>query len=489
MPATRTIWSALTITLCVGLQAGSAAAATVPAGFSDTRVADGLANPTAMAFAPDGRLFVCEQSGPLRIIKNGVLLPDPFVTVAVNASGERGLLGVTFDPDFATNHFVYVYYTATTPTIHNRVSRFVANGDVAAPGEDVLLNLEPLGATNHNGGAIHFGPDGKLYVAVGDNAVRDNAQTLTNRLGKILRLNPDGSIPDDNPFFTVATGANRAIWALGLRNPYTFAFQDLSGRMLINDVGESTWEEVDPGVPGANYGWPATEGPTTNPAFVSPVHAYRHTGSVCAISGGAFHGLSRSQFPAGYWGTYFFADFCAGWIRVMPPQGAANAVGFARGISRPVDLQWAPDGSLYYLARGSGATTGHVGRISYTAGAPAIDLSANGSDDVQRLSDGMPLTLDMRFAAGTTALPAAQLYVGVQTPSAVFYLDQTGTFVPRVVPTYTGPLPTFGPSPLLRLPDVSALAPGVYIWFVLVDQNVDGVFSPSLSDFVATEIR
>jgi len=121
---------------------------------------------------------------------------------------------------------VYVYYTATTPTVHNRISRFTAAGDVAAPGsERVVMDLEDLtAATNHNGGAIHFGPDGKLYVAVGDNANGANAQSLATRKGKVLRINADGSIPADNPFQAATTGANRAIWALGLRNPFTFAF-------------------------------------------------------------------------------------------------------------------------------------------------------------------------------------------------------------------------------------------------------------------------
>jgi hypothetical protein len=214
-------------TTCLVLLANAAGAATLPTGFRETVVASGLRNPTAMTVAPDGRLFVCEQGGALRVIKNGSLLAAPFVTLTVNASGERGLLGVAIDPDFGNSPFVYVYYTATSPNIHNRVSRFRANGDVAAGSEEVLMNLEQLGATNHNGGAIHFGPDGKLYIAVGENAVRSNAQTLNNRLGKILRINSDGTIPEDNPFFDVAVGANRSIWALGLRNPFTFNFQHL----------------------------------------------------------------------------------------------------------------------------------------------------------------------------------------------------------------------------------------------------------------------
>src|SRR6185369_6849026 len=189
---------------------------------------------------------------------------------------------------------VYVYYTATTPAVHNRVSRFTANGDVAAAGsETVLLELNNLsGATNHNGGSLHFGKDGKLYIAVGENANGANSQTLGNLLGKILRINSDGSIPTDNPFFGTATGANRAIWAMGLRNPFTFAFQPGSGRMLINDVGQNTWEEINDGIAGSNYGWPDTEGATSDPRFRSPIFFYGHgTSSTtgCAISGAAFY--------------------------------------------------------------------------------------------------------------------------------------------------------------------------------------------------------
>ena len=215
--------------------AAPVAAAILPVGFSETALvpAGSLPNATAMQFAPDGRLFVCQQSGELRVISGGVLLPTPFVDLTVDANGERGLLGVAFDPNFAVNQYVYVYYTVPgggAVTMHNRVSRFIANGNVAQAGsEQVLLDLDILTATNHNGGAINFGPDGMLYVAVGENAATANAQTLSNRHGKMLRVNPDGSIPVDNPTsFPGVTGSpaglNRAIWALGLRNPFTFAF-------------------------------------------------------------------------------------------------------------------------------------------------------------------------------------------------------------------------------------------------------------------------
>jgi glucose/arabinose dehydrogenase len=348
-------------------------AITLPTGFTDETFVSGLSSPTAMAFAPDGRLFVCQQGGQLRVVKNGALLTTPFSTVTVNSSGERGLLGVAFDPNFATNQFVYVYYTATSPAVHNRISRFTAGGDVAVAGSElVLMDLDNLSsATNHNGGALHFGPDGKLYVAVGENANRDNAQTLANRLGKMLRLNADGSIPSDNPFFGTATGANRAIWSLGLRNPFTFSFQPGTGRMFINDVGENTWEEINDGVVGSNYGWPITEGATTDPRFRAPLLVYQHgSGDTngCAITGGTFYNPSSVQFPTSYVGKYFFADYCNNWIRVFDP-AAGTAQAFATAVSAPVDLQVGSDGLLYYLARGANA----VGRIrAATNQAPSI---------------------------------------------------------------------------------------------------------------------
>jgi uncharacterized protein (TIGR03437 family) len=346
-------------------------AATLPVGFTESQIS-GISGPTAMELAPDGRLFVCQQGGQLRVIKNGALLPTPFVTLDVDPSGERGLLGVALDPNFASNQFVYVYYTVPTVPRHNRVSRFTANGDVAVAGSEfILLELDNLsGATNHNGGAIHFGPDGKLYIAVGENANGANSQTLSNLLGKMLRINSDGSIPADNPFFNTATGNNRAIWALGLRNPFTFAFQPGTGRMFINDVGQSTWEEINDGIAGSNYGWPTTEGVTSNPSFRSPLFAYGHGVSPttgCAIAGGAFYNPTTVQFPAGFVGKYFFADLCSGWIRLFDP-ATGTASGFATGISNPVDLKVSPDGSLYYLSIGSGS----VFKVQFSNALPTI---------------------------------------------------------------------------------------------------------------------
>jgi glucose/arabinose dehydrogenase len=384
-------------------------AATLPSGFVETTVASGIASPTAMAIAPDGRIFVCSQSGALRVIKNGVLLATPFVTLSVDSVGERGLLGVAFDPHFTLNHYIYLYYTVPGNPSHNRVVRFTANGDVVLAGSRViLLELDPLStATNHNGGALHFGPAGNLYIAVGDNAEGSNSQNLSNLLGKILRIAPDGTIPPDNPFVQSST-ARHEIWAWGLRNPFTFAFRGTTNFMYINDVGQSTWEEIDLGQAVANYGWPATEGPTTNPAFKSPVYYYGHSEG-CAITGGAFYSPSTPNFPSYYVGKYFFGDYCSGFIRVLDPT-TAKASGFITGASQPVDIQAGADGSLYYLARG----TGSVMKVRYTTNLSPVITTQPKS---QLISAGYPVTFSV-VATGSTLYSYQWLRNGVNISGA-----------------------------------------------------------------------
>lgn len=404
-------WSGLSIVSPFTIKA-----AALPANFTETQLASGLSNPTAMAFAPDGRLFVCQQGGQLRVIKNGSLLTTPFVSLTVDSNGERGLLGVAFDPNFATNQFVYVYYTATTPALHNRVSRFTANpvnGDVAAAGSEVIIfDLNNLsGATNHNGGAIHFGPDGKLYLAVGENANAANSQSVGNLLGKILRINSDGTIPSDNPttFLGIAgspSGNNRAIWSVGLRNPYTFTFQPGTGRMFINDVGQNSWEEINDGIAGSNYGWSVCEGACmpTNSNYRNPLFQYGHGNSSttgCAITGGAFYNPTTVNFPNDYVGKYFYAEFCSGWIRRFDP-ATGTAIAFATGIANPVDLIVTADGSLYYLARGAGAVfrvrfngptaafgdiTGRLTSSSDGSGVSGAVISMSGTQNRKTITD------------------------------------------------------------------------------------------------------
>jgi len=347
-------------------------------GFAESPVASGLDAPTAMAIAPDGRIFVTEQGGDVRVIKNGALLATPFMHLVVNSDGERGVLGFAFDPQFASNHFVYVYYTTSTSPIHNRVSRFVANGDVVQPGsETVLLDLNNLSsATNHNGGAIHFGNDGKLYIAVGENANSSNSQTLGNLLGKVLRINttPGDIVPSDNPFVGVA-GARGEIWALGFRNPFTFSVQPGTNRIFVNDVGQNTWEEIDNLSKGANYGWPNTEGPTSDPNFVGPVFAYQHgqgqpQGN--AITGGAFYNPAAQQFPEDFRGDYFFSDYLGNFIWRYDV-ATDKATFFGSGVDSPVDLKVAANGDLLYLSR----FTGEVRAIHYVNDAPQVEIGGN----------------------------------------------------------------------------------------------------------------
>lgn len=375
----------------------------VPVGFSQAQVGTNIGgSPTAMAIAPDGRIFVCQQGGQLRVIKNDVLLATPFVSLPVDSSGERGLLGVAFDPAFATNQYVYVYYTTNSAPMHNRISRFTANGDVALVGSEfVLMDLDNLsGATNHNGGAIHFGPDGKLYVGVGENANPANAQSITNRLGKILRINSDGTIPVDNPasfpgISGSTSGLNRAIWAVGLRNPFTFDFQPGTGRLFLNDVGQSAWEEINDGIAGSNYGWSICEGVCSPPNsdYRDPLFQYAHSGNTgssgCAIVGAAFYNPPNNQFPNSYVGNYFFADLCNGWIRLF--NSATNsASAFAHGISTPVDLAVGADGSLYYLAQGNGGQLFRVQFASTVAIQSAVSRKTHGS--VGAFDVPLPLT-------------------------------------------------------------------------------------------------
>lgn len=350
----------------------------LPTGFAETQLATGFVSPTSMTLAPDGRVFVAEQAGDLRIIKDDALLPTPFLTVSTQAVQERGFGGVVLDPDFNANGYVYVYYTASTPNIHNRISRFTA--DPASPdralagSEQVLFEIETAnGAGYHQGGAMHFGPDGKLYVAVGEHGGTTRAQSLAWTFGKMLRLNRDGSIPADNPFYNIASGNQRAIWALGLRNPFTFAIQPGTGRMYINDVGQNLWEEINEGAAAANYGWPSAEGPSSDPQFTAPIYSAPHP-DVKAITGGDFYNPVTPQFPAAYTGVYFFADLNKRFIKQFDTTTRV-ASGFATLTpGSPVDIDTADDGSLYYLARPiDGTRPGGVYRIRYSStGAPAI---------------------------------------------------------------------------------------------------------------------
>jgi glucose/arabinose dehydrogenase len=367
----RTSWAVSAVCLLLfGLLtapvAAQAAAPSVPNGFAKRAVVKGLKAPIDMAFAPDGRLFVLEQAGRVRIVRpDGTLSTFLNIKTAVDNTAGRGLLGIAFDPDFETNNHLYLDYTRkanSTRAAHTVVVRVTADGNKAVPGsERQLLRLDRHRTPNHTGGALEFGSDGRLYVSTGDNERQRLPQRLRSTMGKILRINKDGSIPTNNPFFDRLTGRKRAIWARGLRNPFKMDVSPSTGAMFVNDVGEDTWEEINRARRGANYGWPKVEGIGTSTKYRSPIFTYGHgfTGSTgCAITGGAFYEPAAAQFPAAYVGDYFYSDYCTGWVRRYDPV-TNTSHRFAKGFTKPaLDIETGPRGALFLLLR-----SGSVGKI------------------------------------------------------------------------------------------------------------------------------
>lgn len=329
-------------------------AQTFPVGFSQVKVAT-IYYPTSMVKAPDGRIFVTEKSGKVKIIKNGGVLGTPFLQVSVNQLNERGLSSIVLDPNFSSNHYVYIYYTTSSSPIRNRLSRFTANGDVAVGGSEVVIkDFEPLVNSIHNGGGMAFGLDGKLYLAIGNDNVNSYSQDLSNYKGKVLRINSDFSIPSGNPFS--GSESAKRIWAYGLRNPWSIDIQPGTGKIFVNDVGEASWEEINNATTGGrNFGWPGSEGATSNPAHTSPVYAYPHgfTGSNdgCAITGGVFFNPSSTNYPASYTGKYFFIDYCNNWINYLDLSSGVQKHDFATGLPNALNyIIDGTDGNLYYFS-------------------------------------------------------------------------------------------------------------------------------------------
>jgi len=329
-----------------------------------TPVATGLTGITDVTPAGGGdpRLFIVQQGGQIRILKDGALLAAPFLDISTRivAGGERGLLGLAFHPQFAANGYFYVNYTYLTAGdgLRSRVARFTVSGDpdVANAGSELAIIEFGQPFDNHNGGALHFGPDGHLYIATGDGGgsydPEDNSQDTGNLLGKILRIDVDEvggadcgiapgrsyGIPPGNPLADGAGGACDEIWAYGLRNPWRFSFDRLAGDLWIADVGQASREEIDfqpaGSLGGQNYGWDCWEGtvqnPTgrssacaANPPTAAPVHEYDHSGGRCSITGGYVHrGLGQPRL----YGLYFFADYCSGELWTLRLTGGAPAV-------------------------------------------------------------------------------------------------------------------------------------------------------------------
>lgn len=375
------IFLCMCVICCLFISGPNAIGQTLPPGFSQVRVVSlGGALPMGFTAAPDGRLFVCIKSGDLLVVKNGILLSTPAIHLNVNQDGEEGLLSVAVDPNFSSNNYIYLYYTAQSPA-RNRLSRFTMNGDVVVPGSEViLLNLDPLLTNAHMGGGIAFGPDGKIYLASGENRQGSRIQQLDNYFGKLLRINPNGSAPSDNPFFSNPNAAAKYIWAYGFRNPYTLSVDPVSGKIFVNDIGSDPpagWEEInDATVAGKNFGWAVVEGDVNNPLYADPVYTYpvvrNNSGTDlthgCAITGGTFLNTAASNYPSAYKGKYYFVDFCNRWMNYINPSDAVpTSTPFAQNLANGATTTiTGPDGNIYFITNNFTTNDHGVYKIVYT---------------------------------------------------------------------------------------------------------------------------
>jgi glucose/arabinose dehydrogenase len=461
-----------------------------PQGFALQSVASGFDTPVAAQFSPDGRILVAQKNGEVKIVKNGQVLPQPFYTVAnVNNYGDRGLLGLALDPNFATNHYVYLLFTYdNNPAVPDapktgRLLRVTASGDVAQAGsEQVLLgsvagtpsqsscqdypvntDCIPADGLSHAPGTVTFGPDGKLYLTIGDAASYDEvdplalrAQNLDSLAGKILRLNPNGTAPADNPFYTGNPDDVRSkVYASGMRNSFRMSVRPSDGLVVAGEVGWTNWEEVNAVPSGANLGWPCYEGneqqngaigisgkykdlpfcqqmyqnPPANLKF--PTYTFPHPPGGASV-GGVFY--SGSNYPAHYQNRYFYGDYGQNQIYTLALDGSNNMVPgsnqvFASNAAGPVGFFTGPEGDIYYV----GIYTGSLYHVTYSTANQApfafaaadktsgpapltVNFSSSGSSDPE--NDNITFAWD--FGDGTAPSDEA-------SPTHVFTANGTFT--------------------------------------------------------------
>lgn len=462
------------------------ASAAVPPDFEDTLVTK-VSGPTALAFTPDRRMLITSHFGELRVYKNGALLPAPAIDLGprICSDKERGLLGVAVDPAYSdpTNHYIYLYYTfkkfggceySSSQSPVNRVSRFkLSDSSIVDPAsEEVLIDNIPSPDGIHNAGDLQFGKDGNLYVSIGDGGCdyqgnsgcgsqNDASRDPHVLLGKILRVTPSGGIPAANPFQGPGTArcnlAGRTdpgkkcqeTFVSGLRNPFRIALDPNAAgpRLFINDVGQSTWEEIDLGQAGADYGWNVREGHCARgsstdcgspPAgMTNPIYDYNHDTGCTAVTGGAF--VPNGTWPSQYDGAYLYGDFTCGKIFALKPVGGGfTATEFVTGLGdlSAVVMAFGPHGSgraLYYTTYNLG---GQIRRVAYTGSvnrAPVaravanppygnlpLDVGFDGSASSD--PDGDSLTYDWDFGDGTshgTGATTRHIYTQAGTYTAI----------------------------------------------------------------------
>jgi hypothetical protein len=351
----------LLMSLCVSDSAA------LPAGFKSEVMASGR-DLVTLKFAPDGRLFLTEKKGLIRIMKDGKLLDAPFIDISAktDATMEKGMTGLAIDPDFLENKFIYAFYIDKNHSGY--VSRWTANGDIAIPGSEKMIfdAGESGGGDFHHGGDISFGGDGKIYLTRGNRQDIANSREQTSLFGKILRFNKDGTIPEDNPRYLENQGNARAVYAWGLRNPQSLSVQPITGRMHFVDVADGTADdEINLLKKGAHYN--AYGGGTENPLI-------RKGGGGSALMGGVFYNRRQPShtlsFPAEYHGKCFWGQFGGAGIRILDFANGNKVSSFDDAIEQPINFDLAPDGSLWLVTRSTQVfdNKGQVIRIRYPAG-------------------------------------------------------------------------------------------------------------------------
>jgi glucose/arabinose dehydrogenase len=448
---TVTVLCAVLSALCVR----TLDAQTLPPNFIEDIIASDLTLPIGFSRLPDGRVLIAEKAGVVRLLKNGVLQPAPFIDLRtrVNDYWDRGMLGIAADPNFASNGFVYLYYVFENNSADYsgpktaRLTRVTAAGDTASPSTEVVLlgsqsgpscggfpagsDCIPADSPSHNGGSIRFASDGTMYVTTGDgasfNVVDDlalRAQDLGSLAGKVLHITTSGNGISTNPDWTGnAADVRSKVWAYGLRNPFRMSLRPGTNQVYVADVGWSAYEEVNVGLRGANLGWPCYEGPGRQGGYESkatcqtlyaagpsavqmPLTSYAHDNASAAVVGGPFY--NGTAYPTQYRGAYFFADYARGWIQFLNVDASNNLVSgpttFGTDLPGPVDMQVFPDEQIYYLA----INTGDLRRIRYVGTSETLYASdtnwlsaVNGWGPVERdmsngeasVGDGHPLTI------------------------------------------------------------------------------------------------
>jgi YVTN family beta-propeller protein len=378
----------------------------MPAGAASDAFVSDANYPVAFVFAPDGTLFYNElKTGKIRIVRNGQLLPDPFYQFKVAGQPETGLLGLTLDPDFVDNHYVYVFYTSVPAGQDNGgtngPNEVVRLTDVADKGTDLTPILENLpSGPIHNSGTIRFGPDGELYVSLGDNDQGSNAQDLGTLAGKILRVNPDGSIPSDNPF-AGQDGKQGAIWAYGLRNPFGFDFDPVSHQLLLTENGPGDNDELDLAARGSNFGWPPS-GYKYRSGIVDPIAVMNPP---IGPTGMTFY---TGDLIPDWKNDWFYCNYHQGQLRrVRLAPESRDRVVFEEVVKNgcSLDVATGPDGALYYsnpkgISRiySAGATNLLPG---VTAAASTVATASTPVPDTSATPQPTPTPTEAQLPAGT----------------------------------------------------------------------------------------